>query len=192
MIEGVPTKYYRYTIAKYAGEDVLVSRTGYTGEYGFEVYGSHDAIVKLWDALMEREVTPCGLGARDTLRLEAGLPLSGQELAEDIRPDEADLGFAIKLEREPFIGQATLKTSPKRQLIKLKVEGRGIVRPGQEVFIDDEKIGVVTSGTQGPSLGYGIGMALVDRDLPEGDMTVQVRRRRLPVSRVLGSFLETD
>jgi len=103
--EGLPTRFFRYTKIELLGHEVVVSRTGYTGEYGYEIYGSHKAIKELWTVLLEKGVKPCGLGARDTLRLEAGLPLYGSELSAEIRPDEAGLAFAIKLDRDDFIGE---------------------------------------------------------------------------------------
>lgn len=188
--EGLPTRFFSYKSINLLGHEVLVSRTGYTGEYGYEIYGSHDAIKELWAVLMDKGVKPCGLGARDTLRLEAGLPLYGNELSVDIRPDEAGLSFAIKLDRDDFVGRSVLIEPSDREHVRLKVEGRGLVRSGQELFAGDEKIGVITSGTQAPTLGYGIGMALVSKDRPDASWQVEARGRMIPVVQVEDNFLD--
>lgn len=188
--EGLPTRFFSYKHMELLGHEVLVSRTGYTGEYGYEIYGSHAAIRELWDVLMSKDVKPCGLGARDTLRLEAGLPLYGNELSEEIRPDEAGLSFAIKLDRGGFVGREVLLEPSEREHVRLKVDGRGLVRPGQELFAGDEKIGVITSGTQAPTLGYGIGMALISKERPDAPWHVEARGRKLPVIQVQENFLD--
>ena len=148
----------------------LVSRTGYTGEDGFEIYGSPEAIVALWPAILkageEEGVVPAGLGARDTLRFEAGLPLYGQELSEDISPLEAGLGFVVKLNKEEdFIGKEALAAQKEngvpRKLVGLEMIDKGIPRTGYKVFIGDEEIGEVTTGTQSPTLKKNIGFALL-------------------------------
>lgn len=188
--EGLPTRFFSYKIIELLGHEVLVSRTGYTGEYGYEIYGSHEAIKELWTVLLSKGVKPCGLGARDTLRLEAGLPLYGQELSPDIRPDEAGLSFAIKLDRDDFVGRDALLEPSDREHVRLKVDGRGLVRPGQELFAGNEKIGIITSGTQAPTLGYGIAMALVSKERPDAPWHVAVRGREIPVIQVRDNFLD--
>ena len=150
--------------------DVLVSRTGYTGEDGFELYLAADQAEALWEKLLEagseEGLKPCGLGARDTLRLEARLALYGQELSSDISPLEAGIGFAVKLKKESdFIGKDALiaqkEAGLKRKIVGIEVTGRGIPRHGYKVVSEDgEEIGVVTSGTQSPSLKKSIGLAL--------------------------------
>ena len=188
--EGLPTRFFSYKNIDLLGHEVLISRTGYTGEYGYEIYGSHEAIKELWDALIAQGVKPCGLGARDTLRLEAGLPLYGNELTEEIRPDEAGLSFAIKLDRDDFVGRDVLVEPSELEHVRLKVDGRGLVRPDQELFAGEEKIGFITSGTQAPSLGYGIGMALVSKKRPEAPWHVEARGRIIPVLQVEDQFLD--
>lgn len=159
------------------GVKMLVSRTGYTGEDGFELYLAAEDAPGLWEKIIaageEEGLLPCGLGARDTLRLEAGLLLYGQDLNEEISPLEAGIGFAVKLNKEiPFIGQDVLQNQKEnglaRKLVGLEVKGRGIAREGypvyaQEVHSDEEQpIGQVTSGTHSPTLKKSIAFALLD------------------------------
>ncbi|MGE8081181.1 glycine cleavage system aminomethyltransferase GcvT [Peribacillus loiseleuriae] len=154
--------------------DVLVSRTGYTGEDGFELYLQKDRVVALWEKLLEvgtsEGLKPCGLGARDTLRLEARLPLYGQELSSEISPLEAGVGFVVKTNKESdFIGKEALSAQKEagltRKIVGIEVTGRGIPRHGYKVLSEDGKeIGVVTSGTQSPSLKKSIGLALISVD----------------------------
>ncbi|MCS7051233.1 MAG: glycine cleavage system aminomethyltransferase GcvT, partial [Thermomicrobium sp.] len=154
-----------------AGVPTLVARTGYTGEDGFELYCPLEATVTLWDRLLEagrpHGVVPVGLGARDTLRLEAGLPLYGHELGPDITPLEAGLGWVVKFEKGPFIGREALEQQRRmgipRKLVGFQViERGGIPRHGYEVRLAGRVIGTVTSGTASPTLGTVIGMALVE------------------------------
>ena len=173
-----------------AGHSVLVSRTGYTGENGFEIYGSPEAIVALWPAILtagEAEgVIPAGLGARDTLRFEAGLPLYGQELSKDISPLETGLGFVVKLNKEEaFLGKAALAAQKEngvpRKLIGLEMIDKGIPRTGYKVFLGDVVIGEVTTGTQSPTLKKNIGFALLNSEhTAEGtEVEVEIRNKRL-------------
>lgn len=173
-----------------AGHSVLVSRTGYTGENGFEIYGSLEAIVALWPAILtagEAEgVIPAGLGARDTLRFEAGLPLYGQELSKDISPLETGLGFVVKLNKEEdFLGKAVLAAQKEngvpRKLIGLEMIDKGIPRTGYKVFLDNVEIGEVTTGTQSPTLKKNIGFALLNSEhTAEGtEVEVEIRNKRL-------------
>lgn len=155
-------------------DSILISRTGYTGEDGFELYVPAEQTRKLWDAILEKvlekEGLVCGLGARDTLRLEAGLPLYGQELTTSISPIMAGIGFAVKTKKAiPFIGQDALReqreAGTKQKVVGFKMLERGIPRNGYEVFLEDgQLIGTVTSGTQSPMLKQGIGMALIDSE----------------------------
>jgi len=172
------------------GHSVLVSRTGYTGEDGFEIYGSSEAVVALWDSILKagegEGVVPAGLGARDTLRFESGLPLYGQELSQDISPLEAGLGFVVKLNKEEdFLGKAALASQKEngvpRKLVGLEMIDKGIPRTGYKVFIGDEEVGEVTTGTQSPTLNKNIGFALLKTEHTElgTEVTVQVRKRVL-------------
>ncbi len=160
--------------ASISGSNCLVSRTGYTGEDGFEfIMGSQDA-EKLWQVLQEKGssqgLMPCGLGARDSLRLESGLPLYGHEYNEKIGPIEAGYGWAVKFEKGAFIGKEALlkhKESAKQKLVGIKIKEKGIPRQGYSVFKNTslkERVGEITSGTFSPSLGCGIGLAYLKKD----------------------------
>jgi aminomethyltransferase len=155
-----------------AGIDAMIARTGYTGEDGFEFYASNDDIVTIWDALMEagepEGLVPVGLGARDTLRLEARMPLYGQELGEAISPYEAGLGWAIKPDAKDFVGReamvATKGTGSTRKAVGFTTVVRSSApRTHCKVFVDGEEIGEVTSGALSPTLQRNIGLALIDR-----------------------------
>lgn len=182
-----------------AGQQVLVSRTGYTGEDGFEIYGSPEAVKALWDRILEagesEGVVPAGLGARDTLRFEAGLALYGQELSKDITPLEAGIGFAVKLKKESdFIGKEALveqkEAGVPRKSVGIEMIDKGIPRHGYAVYKGDEKIGEVTTGTQSPTLKKNIGLALLDSDHNELDteVDVEIRNKRLKAKIVAAPF----
>lgn len=173
-----------------AGAKVLVSRTGYTGEDGFELYCAAEDAASLWEKILETGkedgVVPCGLGARDTLRFEATLPLYGQELTKDITPIEAGIGFAVKPNKEAdFNGKAVLKEQKEngtdRKLVGIELIDKGIPRHGYEVFAGGEEIGVVTTGTQSPTLKKNIGLALLKTEFAElgTEIEVQIRKKRL-------------
>lgn len=186
--QDIPDKYYHAVFhAKAAGIECIISQTGYTGEDGYEIYlGAQDAPA-MWEALMEagkeEGVVPCGLGARDTLRLEASMPLYGHEMTDEINPIEAGLGFAVKRKKEAFIGKEALpvKEELTRKRVGLKVTGRGIIREEAELFSGDKKIGVSTSGTHCPYLGYPVAMAYLDVAYiePGTPVTAIVRGRKI-------------
>jgi len=164
---------------------LIISRTGYTGEDGFEISLPPEQAPVLWKQLIALGAVPAGLGARDSLRLEAGMPLYGHELAADITPLEAGLGRFIDLAKSEsgFVGQAALCShSPARRLIGLTAQGRAIPRAGYPVYQAGQPIGVITSGTFSPSLNIGIGMALVEigRELPDAPYSVLIREREEP------------
>ena len=186
--DQIPKGYYTaLPNVEIQGMKCMISRTGYTGELGYEIYTSNEDAPKLWKVLREAGeefgLIPCGLGARDTLRLEAAMPLYGHEMDETVTPLEAGLDFAIKLNKEEFIGKDALVAAgaPKRVRIGLEATGRGIVREHQDVYLGDEKIGQTTSGTHCPYLGKAIAMALVDaKHTAEGTvLEVDVRGRRV-------------
>lgn len=188
--EDIPQKYYSASWnVQAAGIRVLVSRTGYTGELGYELYCAPADAPALWTALLEAGspdgLIPCGLGARDTLRLEAAMPLYGHEMDETVSPLETGLGFAVKLDKEDFIGRTALaeQAEPPRTRIGLTVTGRGIVREHCPIFKDGEQIGETTSGTHAPCLGRAIAMALVRTgSCAVGDTAeAEVRGRRIAV-----------
>ena len=183
--------YYSITQGEVAGVAALVARTGYTGEDGFEVIADVGELGRVWDALLKAGTplgaVPVGLGARDTLRLEAGMPLYGNELGPDTTPFEAGLGRVVKLGKEgDFVGRAALEKAsadgPRKLLVGLIVRGRGIARHGYEIFLGDRRIGVVTSGTQSPTLGQPIAMAYVTPSEAEPGTIVDVgiRDQRVP------------
>lgn len=194
--ELLPEKYYSCVEnIELAGISCLVSQTGYTGEFGYEIYVPWDKTVALWKALFalecDFEVLACGLGARDTLRLEAAMPLYGHELSLEINPVEAGLGFALKFDKEDFIGkealQATDASAKKR--VGLVLETRGIVREGAKLFADEQglkPIGFVTSGTLAPHLQKSIAMGYVTaQDLATGDLIYAELRKKFVPMRVV-------
>ena len=172
----VPEKYYSFMEnGMVNGINCIISRTGYTGESGFELYCDNSSALGLWELLLssgkETGLIPCGLGARDTLRLEAGMPLYGHEMDESINPFEADLSFAVKMNKPSFIGKEALvgKENPilsgGRIRTGLKVTGRGIIREGASLFHQGELIGISTSGTFCPYLKQAMAMALIRADI---------------------------
>lgn len=167
--EDLPKKYYSCNFhGQAAGIPCILSKTGYTGEDGYEIYMAAEQAPAMWEALMEagqeEGLIPCGLGARDTLRLEAAMPLYGHEMDETITPFETGLGFAVKMNKKDFIGKSALeeKGTPARVRVGLKVTGRGIIREHCSLWRDGEQVGISTSGTHAPYLGYPIAMALID------------------------------
>ncbi|MFO1443491.1 glycine cleavage system aminomethyltransferase GcvT [Bacillus sp. Bva_UNVM-123] len=172
------------------GRKALVSRTGYTGEDGFEIYCGNEDIVSIWkdilEAGQEEGVIPCGLGARDTLRFEANLVLYGQEISQDITPLEAGIGFAVKVNKDAnFIGKEVLLSQKEnglnRKIAGIEMIDRGIPRHGYPVFIGEEKIGEVTTGTQSPTLKKNIGLALLNTKYTNigNEVEVEIRGKRL-------------
>lgn len=182
-----------------AGKKTLVSRTGYTGEDGFEVYCQAEDTAAIWNAILEagepEGILPCGLGARDTLRFEANLVLYGQELSPDITPIEAGIGFAVKPNKEvDFIGKSVLKQQKEegasRKLVGIEMIDKGIPRHGYGVYIGEEQVGEVTTGTQSPTLQKNIGLVLIKSEHAElgTDVEVQVRKKRLKAKVVATPF----
>ncbi|ARD56768.1 glycine cleavage system aminomethyltransferase GcvT [Bacillus safensis] len=185
--------------AEVANKEVLVSRTGYTGEDGFEIYCQSEDAVHIWSALLEagqpKGLIPCGLGARDTLRFEARLPLYGQELTKDISPLEGGIGFAVKTDKEAdFIGKAALKKQKeeglKRKLVGIEMIDKGIPRTDYPVFSGEKRVGIVTTGTQSPTLKKNVGLALIETSVAElgAEVEVQVRKKRLKAKIVATPF----
>jgi aminomethyltransferase len=186
----LPEKYYTFIQTKLYDHPCLISRTGYTGEDGFEVYLQPGDAPRLWDELMKKGealgLVPCGLGARDTLRLEAAMPLYGHELTQDISPLEAGLGRFVKLDKEEFIGREALAKQKaeglKRRRCGLEILEKGIAREGAPVLLHGQPIGSVTSGTMAPWLGRPITMAMIAAEQAVAGNTVEVavRGRILP------------
>ncbi len=157
-------KYYYTTGTKYQGEVCMVSRTGYTGEDGFEVSVTNELAVPLWEELIAHGAVACGLGARDTLRLEAAMPLYGHELNEQTDPVSAGLGWAVKFDKE-FVGKSALQHLPPGKPVRvgLELEGKRAAREGSEVFADGSAVGTVTSGSYVPHLEKSIAMAYLPK-----------------------------
>ncbi|MFC7370423.1 glycine cleavage system aminomethyltransferase GcvT [Fictibacillus iocasae] len=181
------------------GMKALVSRTGYTGEDGFEIYLDEKDAPKLWEKILEagepEGILPCGLGARDTLRFEARLALYGQELTKDITPIEAGIGFVVKTDKDiPFIGQDVLARQKAegapRKLVGIEMIDKGIPRTHYEVLKNGEKIGEVTTGTQSPTLKKNLGLALIKADFAElgTEVDVQIRQKTLKAVVVKAPF----
>ncbi len=167
-----PIKYYWFTTGKVDGVDAIISRTGYTGEDGFEVYAKPEFAEQLWNKLLEAGrfgesdgILPAGLAARNTLRLESSMSLYGHELGDDISPLEAGLGWITKLQKGDFVGRDALAEQKEkgltRKLVGFEMIDRGIARDGFDVFVGDQKVGVVTSASPAPYLKKNIGLAFV-------------------------------
>jgi aminomethyltransferase len=170
-----------------AGAELFVGRTGYTGEDGFELLLGREAGLALWQQLLEEGVVPCGLGARDTLRLEAAMHLYGSEMDASTTPLEAGLGWLVHLEMpKPFIGREVLERQSAegvtRKLVGLKLQGRAIARHGYPVLRDGQPVGVVTSGTWSPTLGEAIALAYVPSELAKlgTELAVEIRGKAAP------------
>jgi aminomethyltransferase len=185
-------KYYHFTVGTVDGVDAIISRTGYTGEDGFEVYAAADKARQLWDKLLEagyygteNGILPAGLAARNTLRLEAGMSLYGHELSDEITPLEANLGWITKLQKGEFTGSEKLRRQKEegvtRRLVGFEMVDRGIARDDFEVFVDGENVGYVTSGSPAPFLKRNIGFAFVPVQFAnEGqEITIDVRGKKL-------------
>lgn len=195
VTELAALKYYRAIPAEYEGEPMLIARTGYTGEDGYELYVAPERAAGLWNALRETggpRVVPCGLASRDTLRLEAGMPLYGHELSRDILPVQAGLGRVVALSKEgDFVGRSAIEAGPAPDapvLVGLAADGRRAPRAEYEVFdgegADAARVGVVTSGALSPTLGHPVAMAFVAPDAAEPGrvLHVDVRGTRVAAS----------
>lgn len=190
--------------AQVCGKNALVSRTGYTGEDGFELYVASEDAAHIWQGLLEAGgadgLVPVGLGARDTLRFEARLPLYGQELSKDISPLEAGLGFFVKLDKGEFIGREPLLAQKQdgvsRRLVGIEMVDRGIPRTHYPVYAGEagELIGEVTTGTQSPTLKRNIGLALVAKDFAAlgTELWVEIRGKRLRAQVVKAPFYKRE
>lgn len=192
--DGMAVKYYRIVEGKIAGCPVRASRTGYTGELGYEIFTSNGDAPKVWNALLDAGradgVLPCGLGARDSLRLEAALPLYGNDIDETTSVLEAGLEFTIDWDKSDFIGKAALEAERERgatrHRVGFEIVGRGIARQGNPALVEGSPAGCVCSGTFSPTLEKAIGMAYLPSSVPaEGhDFEIDVRGRRLPARTV--------
>ncbi|MDP2813500.1 MAG: glycine cleavage system aminomethyltransferase GcvT [Erysipelotrichaceae bacterium] len=185
LTNQIPQKYYTFLDdVVFAGKKVLISRTGYTGEDGFEVYCRSEDTPHLWNEVLkagaEFGLIPCGLGCRDTLRFEAGMPLYGHELSETISPVEAGLKMFVKLDKENFIGKEALSKDRLRKRMAFRVVDKGIAREHCDVYVHDELVGQTTTGTFSPTLNQAIFTALIDVDVSsDNHFSVDVRGRKL-------------
>ena len=174
--------FYTYYEAEWNGVRMIVSRTGYTGEDGFEIYCSHETVNEIWDILLDAGVTPCGLGCRDTLRFEAGLPLYGHELSNEITPLEAGLGMFAKIKDKDFIGRDALAAQKEaglsRKIVGIELQDKAIPRAGYPVEVNGEQVGVVTTGYRSISTDRSVCVAMVDKAYTELGTAVEIRIRK--------------
>lgn len=196
-LDGTDLVFYTFKIVEVDGTPVIVSRTGYTGEDGFEVYSSHNVIRGYWDRLIAAGVQPCGLGCRDTLRFEVGLPLYGDELSSEISPIAATLGFFVKLDKKGgFIGRDACARQKaegsSKKLVGLELQGRAPARHGYEVLDGDKVVGYITTGYRGISVDKSLAFALVDRSVGTlgNTLSVRIRKKVFPATVVKKKFYD--
>ena len=192
--------YMAFAVAPYAGEDVIVCRTGYSGERGFELVAPNAVAGQLWDAILEagagHGILPIGLGARDTLRTEMGYPLHGQDISPTINPLEGGAGWAVSFKKPSFWGREVLlkvkEAGPARTLRAIKQVDRAIPRGHMAVLHNGEVVGEVTSGTFSPTLKQGIGLALIASSVPaDAEVTLDVRGKQATFAQVKAPFVES-
>lgn len=197
-------KYYHFTFGEFDGVEAIISRTGYTGEDGFEIYADKEFAEQIWNKLLEtgnygeeNGILPCGLAARNTLRLESAMSLYGHEISDEITPLEANLGWICKLKTE-FLGRDFLAKQKedglKRKLVGFEMKDRGIARDDYEVYINDEKVGYVTSGSPAPFLKKNIGLAFVPTEFANvgQEIKIDVRGRKLTAEIVPTPFYKRE
>jgi len=197
-------KYYHFTVGKVDGVDAIISRTGYTGEDGFEVYANKDYAEQLWNKFLETGnygdetgILPCGLAARNTLRLESAMSLYGHEISDEITPLEANLGWICKLKTE-FIGRDALAEQKEkgltRKLVGFEMIDKGIARDDFDVYVDDKKVGKVTSGSPAPFLKKNIGLAFVPVEFANlgQEIKIDVRGKHLAAEIVPTPFYKRE
>jgi aminomethyltransferase len=197
-------KYYHFTVGKVDGVDSIISRTGYTGEDGFEVYANEKYAEQLWNKFLEignfgteTGILPCGLAARNTLRLESAMSLYGHEISDEITPLEANLGWICKLNKD-FLGRDALakqkESGLKRKLVGFEVTDKGIARDGFDVYINDKKVGFVTSGSPAPFLKKNIGLAFVPSEFANvgQEIKIDVRGKHLSAQIVPTPFYKRE
>lgn len=178
------------------GKKVLISRTGYTGEHGYEIYSAWDDGKAIWDKLIELGATPCGLGCRDTLRFEASMPLYGNEMDEEHSPLEAGLKFAIKFDKGDFVGkkplEEKLEKGLERKLIGLELTGKGIPRHGYPVLKNGKEIGYISTGYLAPTVGKPIANVIIDCEeaVIGNEVEVQIRKKTSPAVIISKRYLQ--
>lgn len=195
-------KFYNFVETKVAEKSVTLSRTGYTGELGFEIYADYDDSKHLWNTILQAgrsfDVEPVGLGARDTLRLEAGLCLYGNDLTDTTNPVEAGLDWVVNLDKDEFIGREIIEhekeTNPARRRVGFELLNKGIPRHGYNITFSGKAIGEVTSGSQSPMLGKGIGMGYVNTEYanPGTTFNIKIRKREIPAKVVKLPFYKPN
>lgn len=191
-------KFMHFSTFKYKGEKVILSKTGYTGEIGFEVYGTERALTLIWDELIKNEkVKPIGLGARDILRLEMGFALYGHEISEEIFPTESIASWVVRLDKPDFLGKKAILKSEndpkKRHAYGFILSEKAIARENTSVNINGEEKGIVTSGGYSPSLNKSIALALLDQKLDSNDrVSVSIRNREIDCEIVKLPFLKKN
>ena len=193
-----PIRYYWFVDGVFAGVPARIARTGYTGEDGFEIYVTPESAVEVWNAILDAgkpfDIKPCGLGARNTLRLESKMALYGHEIGPSITPLEADLAWIVKLDKGDFIGSAALRAQSEsgvtRKLIGFEMRGRGIGRDGYEVLLDGKPAGWVTSGSPSPTLGKNIGLCYLpaERATPGQRIEIVIRNQAVEAETVPTPF----
>ena len=197
--KAAETAFYEFYDSAWKGQRMIVSRTGYTGEDGFEIYASIEAVKEIWQLLLAAGVAPCGLGCRDTLRFEAGLPLYGDELSPEITPVEAGLGMFCKLDKEEFIGKDVIARQKaegtQKKLVGIEIADRAIPRAGYPVELEDgTQVGVVTTGYHSISLDKSICFALVQAGYAAlgTPLWIRIRTRVFPGQVVKKRFYQTN
>lgn len=199
--EAADLEFYTYfeTVWPSDGSRMIVSRTGYTGEDGFEIYCSHEAINEVWDKLLDAGVVPCGLGCRDTLRFEAGLPLYGHELSDEITPLEAGLGMFVKVkDKDEFIGREAILAQKEagltRKIVGIELQDKAIPRAGYPVEVNGEQVGVVTTGYRSISTDRSVCVAMVDKAYTElgTQVDIHIRKKVFPGIVTKKRFYETN
>ncbi|MDV3350311.1 glycine cleavage system aminomethyltransferase GcvT [Leptolyngbyaceae cyanobacterium CCMR0082] len=190
---------YNHAYGQVLGHKSFLARTGYTGEDGFEIMVEADGATAIWQALQEHGAEPCGLGARDTLRLEASMALYGQDINDETTPLEGGLSWLVHLDKVPnFIGRDSLAQQKAdgitRRLVGLQLEGRNIARHNYPIIQDDKQIGIVTSGTLSPTLGYPVALAYVPIELAKVGtvINVQIRQKTVPATVVKKPFYKAS
>jgi len=186
-------KFYSYTDANILNESVMLSRTGYTGELGFELYGSHESIIKIWDRLIDMGVEPCGLASRDILRMEMKYCLYGNDINENTNPIEAGLSWITAINKDTFIGkESIIKSTNNFRLVAFQMLDRGIPRHDYEIQFKGKKIGSVTSGTQSFILKSGIGLGYVDSQYSKigSEIDIIIRDKKVKAEIIRPPFIK--
>ena len=187
-------KFYTFINKKIFDKEVLISRTGYTGELGYEILSDHETILKIWKNLIDKDVTPCGLAVRDTLRIEMKYCLYGNDINDEINPIEAGLKWVVDLSKEKFIGKNAIEKiyieKPAKQLVCFEMQERGIPSKSYDIYSNDEKIGFVTSGTFSTNLNKGIGLGYVESIKIKDDICdIKIRNKFIKANIIKPPFI---